>query len=380
VSSSVLAVAAALREALSGFEPRLLTGADCAHLAEELAATEKACGAARLLAAARAVETGCHKERGFKDGASWLAQQAGSTGNQARQDLETASSLEKCPDTKAALLAGEVSLGQAAEIIRTESEHPGAEKELLPVARQSDLSKLRERARDHRFSASDATELHRKQRRARHFRHWRDDLGMVCFAGALTPEVGIPFIRRLEVATDRARRGARKDGAVPEKWEAAAADAFAAMVSGEGSGRSSRSELVIVCDVNAWRRGHAHPDEVCHLIDGGPVPLALARELGEDAFLKAVLHDGVEIRTVKHFGRYLPAELRTALDLGPVPNFTGARCVDCGSRFRLEYDHVNPVANNGPTAYSNLEARCWRDHREKTERDRQAGLLGRGPP
>jgi hypothetical protein len=83
--------------------------------------------------------------------------------------------------------------------------------------------------------------------------------------------------------------------------------------------------------------------------------------------LKAVLHDGVAIHTVKHLGRHFPAELRTALDLGPVPAFTGAQCADCGSRFGLEYDHVNPVANKGETSYENVETRCWEDHKAKTE-------------
>jgi len=151
-------------------------------------------------------------------------------------------------------------------------------------------------------------------------------------------------------------------------------------VSGEGPARSSRAELVIVCDLFAWRRGHTHPAEVCQVIGGGPIPVELARELGKDAFLKAVLHDGVAIHTVKHLGRHFPAELRSALDLGPVPAFTGAKCADCGSRFGLEYDHVNPVANQGETSYENIEARCWADHKAKTERDRQAGLLGPNAP
>jgi 5-methylcytosine-specific restriction endonuclease McrA len=119
---------------------------------------------------------------------------------------------------------------------------------------------------------------------------------------------------------------------------------------------------------------------VCQVIGGGPIPVELAHELGKDAFLKAVLHDGVAIHTVKHFGRHFPAELRSALDLGPVPAFTGAQCADCGGRFGLEYDHINPVANNGETSYDNVEARCWEDHKAKTERDRQAGLLGPNPP
>jgi hypothetical protein len=62
-----------------------------------------------------AVGSGAHRERGFKDGHSWLAQQSGTTGTQARQALETANRLEACPDTKAALLAGDISLAHASE-------------------------------------------------------------------------------------------------------------------------------------------------------------------------------------------------------------------------------------------------------------------------
>jgi 5-methylcytosine-specific restriction endonuclease McrA len=93
-----------------------------------------------------------------------------------------------------------------------------------------------------------------------------------------------------------------------------------------------------------------------------------------------VLHDGVRIHTVKRFVRYQPVELRTALDLGPVPEFTGRQCTDCGRRWGLEYDHVDPIANKGPTSYANIQARCWPCHHDKTDRDRQAGLLGAHAP
>jgi 5-methylcytosine-specific restriction endonuclease McrA len=204
---------------------------------------------------------------------------------------------------------------------------------------------------------------------------------MVCFSGALPPETGVPFVNRIELAAQRARRALDlKDGAERERFEAYAADVLVAMAVGDGAARATRADLVIVCDLFAWRRGHTHPGEVCHIVGGGPIPVELPQELGRDAFLKAVLHDGVTVHTVKHFGRHLPAELRTVLDLGAVPAFKGAECVDCGSHFNLEYDHVNPVANRGETSYDNLKARCWVDHQAKTERDRQAGLLGPNAP
>ena len=377
--SSVLVAAKALRDALAGFDPALFAAADCAQLAEELAATEKACAGARLLAAARAVSAGLHREHGFKDGPSWLAHQSGSTSSQARQALDTAHRLGNCTDTKEALLAGRISLAAASEITQSEADTPGAEAALLPSAERCDLSSLRDRARVHRQAHTPVHDLHEQQQKARFFRHWKDGLGMICFAGALPPETGLPLIHRIELAAYRLRRAARSAAPSSEKdpYEVSAADALVGVTAANPDGRrSTNTELVIVCDLRAWRRGHTHEGEVCHIIDGGPIPVDLAKELADDAFLSAVLHDGIKIDTVKRFGRYLPAELRTALDLGPVPEFTGRQCVDCGQRWNLEYDHIDPVANHGPTSYDNLAARCWPDHQIKTEKDRQAGLLG----
>ena len=110
---------------------------------------------------------------------------------------------------------------------------------------------------------------------------------------------------------------------------------------------------------------------------GGPIPVSLVRELGRDAFLKAVLHSGTEIHTIAHFGRRYSAVLRTALDLGPVPVFNGNVCAapGCERRHHLQRDHIDPVANGGLTSYLNNQPLCPPDHRIKTEQDRQAGFL-----
>ena len=112
----------------------------------------------------------------------------------------------------------------------------------------------------------------------------------------------------------------------------------------------------------------------------GPVPVSVVAEVVGDAFVRAVAHDGVRIDTVLHVGRHIPAELRTALELGALPALDGVRCRDegCGRRYGLEWDHDDPVANGGPTSMDNLVPRCWPHHRDKTERDRKAGLLGGG--
>jgi len=132
---------------------------------------------------------------------------------------------------------------------------------------------------------------------------------------------------------------------------------------------------VIVADLRAYRRGHAHSGEPCHIVGAGPIPVSVAREIAEDAFLKAVLHDGVHLHTVSHFGRHIPATLRTALELGP--KFEGLTCArdGCDRRYHLQFDHIDPHAHGGATAFANMQGLCGPDHWEKTERDRKAGLL-----
>jgi hypothetical protein len=88
--------------------------------------------------------------------------------------------------------------------------------------------------------------------------------------------------------------------------------------------------------------------------------------------------------TIVHYGRSIPAELRTALELGDPDRLDGAVCIEdgCDRRYGLEWDHDDPLAHGGATSYDNLKARCRPDHWAKTERDRTAGLIAgsRTPP
>lgn len=386
-AATAMGMARSFRRVLRDLEPTALSPRDAAALAAELASTEKACAAARLLTAAHAIDCGAHEEDGVPDPTAWLARQGGTTGKDARQGLDLARSLSAYPKTKDALLAGEISIPQAKEIAKAAAESPDAEDELLSLARSSDLSRFRDALRERTLSSTPPDELHRRQVAARRFRHWRDGLGMVCFGGALPPETGIPFVTRIEREARRRHQAAKQEGR-SARFEASAADALVALMNAESKpGGRIHTDLVIVCDLYAWRRGHAHDGETCHLVGGGPIPVDLAKQLAEDAFLKVVLHDGKEIQRVRHHGRRYTAELKTALDLGPVPSFKGRACRDCTRTYGLEYDHTDPVAHTGPTSLRNVVARCYPCHQAKTERDRRAGLLGKrakargpGPP
>ncbi len=390
----VVSASRALRAALLSFEPTALGASDAAALVEELASTEKACAAARVMTASRAVALGAHKEKGFSDPATWLARQAGTTSRQAKDALSFASALDSHPRTRDAVVSGEVSIPQAEEILSLAEELPEAEAELLKLAQGADLTAVREEARERRLSSTPVEELHSRQQKARRLRHWRDGLGMIRLDAAFPPETGIPLVTRIEREAARLRAEANKVGD-PDPFSAYAADALVVLAGGAGTGTGTgtgtkspgRTDLVVVCDIYAWRRGHTHEGEVCHIVGGGPIPVELAKQLAEDAFLKVVVHDGKDVQRVFHHGRRYTAELKTALDLGPVPAFSGRACVDCGRTWGLEYDHQDPIAHTGPTSMENVVDRCWPCHADKTERDRRAGLLGKrakargpGPP
>jgi hypothetical protein len=369
-----------LREVLRDFEPDRWSGSDCVALAEELSATAKACTAAAARAAARALQC---KKRDLE----WAARSAGSTPGQAREVLATTRALEECPATRDAVRGGELSLLQAKEIAAAEAVAPGSEVALLEVAASSGMAGLREASRKVRLAAFDRDELHQRQRSARTLRHWVDGDGMVAGQFRLSPEVGVPFVNRLDAETDRVHRAARREGST-ESRDAHAADALLRMTAAGAKGKANRADVVFVCSLAAYRRGHTHGDELCHVIGSGPVPVGVVRDaVADDAFVKAVMMRGVEIQTVAHFGRKMSATLRKALELGSAPAFEGAKCVEegCDRRHDLEWDHVDPVGNDGVTSYENIKARCRPHHWAKTERDRKAGLLDgrrkeRGPP
>ena len=155
-------------------------------------------------------------------------------------------------------------------------------------------------------------------------------------------------------------------------------DAFARIFREGGTVRSKAADIVITIDWQSFRRGSLVPRGQSKIVGGGPIPPALVREMANDAFLKAVLHDGVDVQRVLHLRRSIPAEIATALRIGEPPEFDGAVCSEpaCDRRYDLEIDHVDPLANGGVTNAGNLRLLCSPHHAEKTGRDRDAGLLG----
>jgi hypothetical protein len=160
-------LADALCAAVAVFEPGRYSAVDCADLAEQLARTGRTCETASARAAATAAKSGAHRDRGNTSASEWLARAAGTTTGRARSALDTLEAVVACPDTRDALIAGELSLEQASEIARL----PEHEAELLDVARQGSLRALEDEARRLRLASMDPDDLHSRQRERREVRH-----------------------------------------------------------------------------------------------------------------------------------------------------------------------------------------------------------------
>jgi hypothetical protein len=313
--------------------------------------------------------------RKIKD-AETIAKVTGTSIARARETVATGEVLASSGELNDALMHGEVSLEQAVEIAKAEEAAPGAAAELVAVAKEQSFSVFRERARKTKLEAEQHRDLGERQRAARTARARVDELGMAEIYLHLQPHVGVPLMNRAETEARRLYKAAKKQGR-QEPFERHLADAYSKMLAGGGKPSTTRPEVVYLVSWEVAQRGYreVRKGEVCKIPGRAPVDPREVKEIAERAFLNAVVSDGKDLRHFRRFGTHVTKELAIALELGDPPEFDGPRCVDCGSRFRLERDHVEPRNARGPTSKPNLKWRCDPCHEAKTERDRSAGKL-----
>ena len=223
---------------------------------------------------------------------------------------QTSSRLASLPSTEAALRAGTLSVTQVDAIADAASVDPGAELDLLERSEHEGVRGLRnecarvkaaacvdENERYERVRAARSLAVVDRCRRCRSDRHprsgRRDRQGARRDRAVRRGAVRGGARRRSSRTTRRARlRCDRRAGRGPDRWRAEGARG----VTG-----------VVRIDHRALLRGWTEPGEVCEIVGQGPIPVAVASRLLDDAFLKAVVVDGTDIVTVSHLGRTIPA-------------------------------------------------------------------------
>lgn len=227
-------------------------------------------------------------------------------------------------------------------------------------------------------SETDARERYEQIRKNRSLLTWTDSDGVGRVEARLTPDALGRFVAAIQSEANAIFKVARKSGH-HESPMAYAADALVALVTGTSvtgtsAGSTSRSGasskvarpttmMHLRVDLAALRRGSLDDGEVCEIPGVGPVPLATAvNEIG-NALLKVVISDGVDVVSVCHLGRAVPAHIQTALE------DRDETCVvpGCHVARGLENDHYQiDYVKDGPTELWNLCRLCKFHHYLKT--------------
>lgn len=356
------AAMAVIEAAVADLEPECLAAGDAVALVEVFARGERVCTAGRALAGRRVARSSAWRPSGERSAAHWMARQAGTSVGEAVNVLQTAERVESLPAVDHAFRSGDLSGAQATEISSAASASPESELELLRAAASEGPAGLKQLCGRVRAAAEgEEVARHEAIHRSRHLRHWTSHDGAFRLDGRFTPEAGAVVLAALRPYQERIFRDAREAGR-REPHEAYAADALVALAE---EGRSDANAMVQVrVDAAALARGHLEAGEVCEIDGVGPVPVATASALLSDAVVSAVVSDGVDITTVAHLGRTIPAHLRTALQA------RDPTCVvpGCSVADHLDIDHIVPFAQGGPTRLDNLARLCRFHHHQKTYR------------
>jgi hypothetical protein len=161
-----------------------------------------------------------------------------------------------------------------------------------------------------------------------------------------------PHLRR--IAKEATKQGRN------EPQEAYAADALVALATSGTKG--PRAMVHVNVDHPALVRGHTEEGERCEVPGIGPIPVAVARAMEADCFLKVLLTDGVDVKAVGHHGRTIKATVRTALEARyPTCGIEG-----CDVGHGLEIDHIYGYAVTKWTALEDLVRLCRPHHSKKS--------------
>ena len=379
--SDVVALEAPMRALVGALDPDAVFVFDAPAMWTAFDVLVRLGESAKTLLARRVADASTWQREGYRSAAEQLAAVSGSSVSAARSALETSQEVKALPATAAAMRAGQLSPAKAAVIASAATVAPESEGGLLAGA-GAPLAVVRDKCLE--AKAKDRNAAHKRIKKGRYAREFKDKEGAWNFVARGTPEAGAEFGVGFNPIVDEMFKAARAEGR-EEPREAYAFDALIEMArrakelaaTGETAGETAPAPAtgaakpkkpsptymaLLHLDVEALRRGEVEGDEICEIPGLGPIPVSVARELLGDAVLKLVITKGVDVINVTHLGRSPTVAQQVALWWqSPICTAEG-----CTRSRRLENDHEIGWAETHRTVLGELDPLCTHEHRLKT--------------
>jgi hypothetical protein len=308
-------------------------------------------------------ETHAWEGQGDRNANEWMARQTGGSLGDARDAFETSRNLSDQPTLGDALRNGEVSAEKAAAVSDAAKQRPDAESELVGKAKHTPLGKVREECNKAKARGEDAAARAKRchESRTAFLSRERDGLVTLTATGPVGPMAKLRAA--LDKRTDQIFR-LRNQPDAREPRDRYAFDALIDLVTGEGSKSRARVNAQVRVDITALWRGWAEPGELCDAPGVGELTVAEIEMLmaQKDALIDVVLMRGQDVVSAARADRYIPAQMRRALQL------RDPRCVvpNCTSTGRVENDHIDGYAHTRTTIITRIGPMCDPHHELKT--------------
>jgi hypothetical protein len=312
-----------------------------------------------------------------------LARKSGTSKGKAKRTVDTAKKLKDQPEVEDALRNGDLSEDQAELIADAADANPSATGSLLKKAKDHPIDDLRQECSRAKAAADgDDEATHRRVHRNRRFKTGTNT--DPAFWGSLygTTADGADFMAHLQPFRERIFKrnhaAGRHDTSEQMDFDALMEMARAAYQNVTGSPADedqaipmpppkAPKNVYVVVDFDAMVDRAEPGEDKAYIAGFGPVPISVVREVMDDAFLVGVVMRGTEVAKIKRFGRRFGPEIRDAL---LVKQRFRCSTPGCTNWLRIELDHVQPYAKDGPTTYDNGDGKCDTCHDDKTRQDR----------
>jgi hypothetical protein len=322
--------------------------------------------------------------------AEWIAWRCSISPRAAREHVRVARALRELPMIADAFARGELSYSKVRPLTRVATER--TEADLVELARHATAGQLERMLRGYERVSREKANASHEQREL--WWHWDSD-GSLVIRGRLPANEGMAFLRALETSRSQIRAEARADGEEDGSAEPRGNDSTETDRPLVGSPPTNADALCRIAESHLARgptpvKGAERHHVVVHvdadalsrdgpgrsqLADGPAIAPEVARRLGCDASLSAIVKRGRKVLSVGRKTRAIPAAIDRALR----ERDRGCRFPGCGRTRFVDAHHVRHWAHGGETSLDNLVLLCRHHHRLVHEGGFSVQQESRGP-